>query len=306
MAHNETSIKKIQARDWDSIVLKWAAYIPEFTTPGDSPPFELTKFGGLLDVYSRAAADKVEYREEVALLRQEILREGIYLIHKSIHVSAAALLHVENGFKSWALSNAYQSSFFAVKGILALLGLSFPRMSKILMIDCFPKDEELSKSALKKGRIPKVDIRFNVLNELSHVEYWQILQRIIRVSNIPCWQPNILEYIKHLPPEKFVQERNSLHYKNHYWTFPKDLFNVLLDRTFGIDPELLAEYGDVMDNCEHQYDLFINYTLILLALKLVSGIATLSADISEEYNLMLATIRNGFHFRMLSTLGPDL
>ncbi|WP_346316529.1 HEPN domain-containing protein [Chitinophaga sp. YIM B06452] len=305
MARNESAIKKIDGRDWAVQLQKWAQYIPSIDKAGEPPAYELSKFGGLSEIYAKVDESQGSYSEDIPVLRSEVLREAIYLIHKGIHVSGAAFLHLESGVTSWALSNAYQSSFFLLKGILAALGLSFPRLSKILLIDCFPKEEELSRSAIKKGRSPKVEIKFQIFNELSHVEYWEILQRVLRVSTIGSWPEEFVSYIIKIKADQFVHERNNLHYKNHYWTFPADLFERLVDPAFGVNNRFLTDYEVIMDSSEHQYSFFINYSLLYMGLILIKDISELSKDIQEEYHLMIKTIKSGSHNRLLESIGSS-
>ncbi len=299
MAHNENHIKKIDKRDWDSIKNKWLAYIPAITVPGAAPQIELKKFFRLQELYSKTAAEnKAPYFEEVASLRSAILWEGLYLTDKAIHVSGAAILHVDNGITSWSLTNVYQSSFFAVKAIISLLGISFPQLSKPFMIDCFPKGEELSRSQRKKLRVPKTELKFLIFNDLSlYVEHWEILQRILFISTIDCWENDVIEYLKIMPGEKFVEERNNLHYVNNYWTFPNDLYVPNIIDFFAENQDFTTNYKDFLAKCGHQHSFFLNYTLIRMVLALVKDLASLSNVVADEYQLMLTTIESGMHSR---------
>ncbi|MFT3845915.1 MAG: hypothetical protein QM725_12745 [Lacibacter sp.] len=306
MANNEVNIKKIDERNWKLIKSKWLAYIPDITTPGEAPSYELKKFYGLQDLYSKTANNKMPYFEEVASLRSAILWEGLYLTHKSLHVIGSAILHLDNGITSWSLTNAYQSSFFAVKAIISILGLSFPQLSKPFMIDCFPKGEELTRSQLKKGRLPKTELKFAIFNDLSHVEHWEILQRILYVSSIGCWDEEVIEYLKNLSPEKFVEERNKLHYINNYWTVPNDLFVPRVNSSFAENQDFTSDYDNLMNKCGIQHPFFLNYTLIRMVLALIKDLAELSNIINDEYSLMLKTIRNGMHARFLNSIDATI
>lgn len=307
MANNEHNIKKIDKRDWDVIKDKWYNYIPSIATPGDAPTIEIKKFYGLQDLYSKTvAANKAPYFEEVVSLRSAILWEGLYLTHKALHVSGSAILHLENGLISWSLANAYQSSFFAVKAIISLLGISFPRLSKPFMIDCFPKGEELTRSQLKKMRVPKTELKFLIFNDLSHVEYWEILQRILFVSTVTCWDDEVIEYLKAMPGEKFVEERNNLHYINNYWTFPKDLYVPDIVNSFAENQDFTTDYKAFISNCGHQHSFFLNYTVIRMALALIKDLGSLSSIVSDEYQLMLTTIRMGMHVRFLNSINTAI
>jgi uncharacterized protein (UPF0332 family) len=300
MGFNEGNIKKIQSRDWASVRDKWLQFLPSIAKPGSPPSYEVCDFIGLQDVYNHVVLLKgAEYVTEVPNLRQAIFHEGLFLIHKAIHVSGTALMQLENGIFSWSLSNAYQSSFFALKGILALLGLSFPQFNKTLMVDCF-REEELSKNKLAKGIQPKLEIRFLQFSDLSHVDYWAVLQRVVRVSEINVWDSQIMQYFSNIDPASIGMERNKLHYENHYWTFD-DLFTPMTDDKFAVNEELLQTFIATV-NRGKDYSFFLNYTLVLMALQLVKDLAVFNGDVAAEFQLMKTTLTAGIYSRLTSSV----
>lgn len=304
---NDHNIKKIDGRDWDSIRDRWLEHIPNISSPGDAPPLELKKFFGLQEIYSKAAAAKgVPHLEEVKSLRSSVLWEGIYLIHKSIHVSGAAILHLDNGQPSWSLSNVYQSSLFAVKGILALLGLSIPRLSQPFMIDCFPKRMELTRSQIKKGHVATAELKFWIFNNLNHVEHWEMLRRVLFTSTISCWDQEVIDFLKAVSGEQFVEERNCLHYINNYWTIPKDLYMKVNIGEFANNFEFTTNYTALISNCGKEYSFYINYTLINMALALIKDLGNLSTTVNDEFQLMINTIKSGMHVRFLNSIDSKI
>ncbi len=258
----ENDIKRIDHRNWEDVRNKWLSNIPLYNYSGEIPEHELFEFNGLDEIYRKTNQTPGEYKSEVPNLRSEVLREAIFFIHKATHVCGTAIIHLENGVLSWAISSAYQSSFFALKGILGLVGLSFPRINKSLMIDCFPEEEQLSRNKLKQGIVPKKELKFVILSELTHKHLWQIFQRVLRVSKISILEEKVITFLINLDVEEFSKQRNALHYKNNYWLFPKDLFERVYDENFGLNENLFSELNEKFDSSKNDFSFFICYILL--------------------------------------------
>ncbi len=301
----ENDIKRIDRRDWSKLCDKWLSFIPSYNFPGEAPEHEILDFVGIETIYRKTQSARGELKFDVPFLRQEVLREAIYFVHKSTHVCGAANIHLENGALSWAISSAYQSSFFALKGILGLLGLSFPRINTALMIDCFPEEEKLSSNQRKRGEIPKQEFKFVVLPKLSHKHMWQIFQRVLYVSRIEIWRDEIVLYLREIHIDKFAEQRNSLHYKNDFWLFPEDLFKRVHDPYFGVFENLFSETKyDSMDN-KKDFSFFLNYILLKFALDLIKDLSRNAVSIKDEYNVIMNTLKEGIHNRFLSCVNID-
>ncbi|HQX74239.1 MAG TPA: HEPN domain-containing protein [Chitinophagaceae bacterium] len=301
----ENDIKRIDKRDWSKLCDKWLSFIPSFSYPGEAPEHQILDFVGLEAIYHKTQSAQGGLKIDVPLLRQEVLREAIYFVHKSTHVCGAANIHLENGALSWAISSAYQSSFFALKGILGLLGLSFPRINTSLMVDCFPEEEKLSSKQRKRGEIPRQEFKFVVLPKLSHKHMWQIFQRVLYVSKIELWREEIVSYLRHIDIDKFSEQRNSLHYKNDFWLFPEDLFKRVFDPSFGVFENLFTEANyDRMDS-KKDFSFILNYILLKFAIDLIKDLGKNATSINEEYNVILNTLKEGIHTRFLSCVNLD-
>lgn len=290
-------LKRIDHRDWNKIRSKWLNYIPDNEFPGQVPEHEILDFFGLEAFYQKANNPQKEYKEEVPFLRREILREAIYFIHKSTHVCGAANIHIENGALSWSISSAYQSTFFALKGILGLLGLSFPRINAALMIDCFPEEERLSKNQIKRRELPKPELKFVVFPKLSHTHMWQIFQRVLNVSEIDIWNDDILTFLRKLPDNKFAEQRNALHYINNYWLYPDDLYKRVFDDSFGVDEEILSRKEWHTINDRKDFSILLNYIFLKFSIHLLEDLSTLSTSIQDELELIKETMKEGIHTR---------
>lgn len=295
-------VKRIDQRDWENIREKWLSYIPDYDFPGQSPAHQILEFVGLNSIFQKTSASPGEYKTEVPLLRQEILREAIYFIHKATHVCGTANIHLENGVLSWGISSAYQSAFFALKGILGLLGLSFPRINSALMIDCFPAEEKLSSNQRKRGEKPKPELKFVILPTLTHTHMWQIFQRVLSVSKVSIWKPEIIDYLRNLNVSQFAEQRNSLHYINNYWLFPEDLYERIFDDSFGIDNTLFnkEEYGSLHNRKDFSF--ILNYILLKFSYDLINDVGRYSTSVKAEYDLIQNTLLEGIHKRYLQSV----
>lgn len=298
----ENDIKRIERRDWSKLREKWLSFIPSYNYPGETPAHEILDFVGLESIYLKTNSAPGELKMDVPLLRQEVLREGIYFVHKATHVCGAANIHVENGAITWGISSAYQSSFFALKGILGLLGLSFPRINQALMIDCFPEEEKLSSKQRKRGEKPKQEFKFVTLPKLSHKHMWQIFQRVLNVSNVEIWQSEVVEYLSNLGVDEFAEQRNSLHYKNNFWLLPEDLFKRVFDSSFGIAKDLFSEKSYDEMRRRKDFSFIINYMLLKLAIDLIKDLGENATSINDEYNVILNTLAEGIHGRFLASV----
>lgn len=89
-------------------------------------------------------SDENKKVEMIFGLREGILVEGLSLLYKSANVLAGATVHVERGMCSWSISSAYHAAFFAMKGIVHLLGAAFVKTDTTFIVDVWPPPEQLS------------------------------------------------------------------------------------------------------------------------------------------------------------------
>lgn len=288
MAINENIFKKIDGRDWVDIKSQWFSYLPNIDPPGSPPEIEINQNQLLSGIYNQAKESPTgTYYQEVQNLREDIFREGIFLIHKANNTCCATNNQLNNGFLSWPISTAYQSSFFALKGILCLLGISIPQVGMHhLIIDAFPKDEPLSKKQIKSGYKPEARISFTYpKGQLNHRDHWLLFQRLLRVSNISIWDSEHVKFLKDMETDRFRDTRNSLHYKSNYWTWETDLFNRVYDDNLGSDQEYLNRLKASSSEDDTYY---INFILIKFAIDLISDLAGLANNVKSELDLMKA------------------
>jgi hypothetical protein len=294
--------KKIDERSWEKIRGKWLNHIPNFSNPGEVPSHTIGEILDLDAYYKEAKNQQGSFTGEVENLRSEILREAIFFAHKAIHVSGTAIVHLNNGILSWGISSSYQASFFSLKSIFGLLGLIFPRINhKTLMIDSFPKEEQLSKSKIKQGILPKQEIKFTIFPDLTHTQHWEIFQRLLRVTEIDFLDESYVNLMTQLEAEDFVSQRNNLHYVNNYWLITNDLFERVFDPSFGVRADLISNIYYAKTG-QKDFTFLFSHLIIKLNVDLIRSLGELSESIKNEYDLIRKTLNEGIHDRLLNSV----
>jgi hypothetical protein len=302
----ENDLKKIDSRDWNVLRSKWLKYLPTISPPGQVPSEEVCELIVIDEIATLAApAPGSQTRKEVAHLRSEIFREGIFLFHKASNVNGGGLFHVDNGMLSWSVSSAYHSSFFALKSLLSLLGLSFPivksRQNKCLMIDCFPEDEKLSKNQIKKGVQPQPELKFVLMQDIGHQHYWEILQRVLRVSNVPLWDDDIVKCLLNFDSEDYTFQRNSIHYINNYWLILEDLFEKKTDLNFALFGDLKTTLSTIKKD-SLDYTFFVSYVLLNFTYLLIKDLTEAAPILADEFKLINSCLQVAGNERMIKSL----
>jgi hypothetical protein len=298
----EHDLKKLYERDWDKIRADWLSNIPPIEYTGQPPINSINDIIDLDQFYKFAKENQGSYKHEQSSLRSTILWEAIYFAHKSIHICGAAISHLDNGILSWGNSSAYQSSLYSLKSILALLGLSFPRVNnKTLVIDCFPELDKLSSRERKLHVTPTADMKFIIFDNLTHMQYWEIFQRIVRVTNYNLFSRELRDFINSISDRDFVLERNSLHYICNYWPENNDLFKLVFDNNYGVKSDLLNNLTEI-SVVNRDFSFLLNYILLKLNLELIKDISKYAVLISDEYNLIFQTLSEMRSKRFVSSL----
>lgn len=301
----ETDLKKIDSRDWDVIRTKWLNYLPTIVPPGQVPSEEISELGIVEETATQASLlPGNQIRKEVNHLRSEVFREGVFLFHKASNVNGGGLFHVDNGMLSWSVSSAYHSSFFSLKSLLCLLGLSFPRVkskNKCLMIDCFPEDEKLSSKQIKKGYQPPPELKFLLMTDIGHEHYWEILQRVLRVSKVSVWDNEIIECLVDFNPKDYTFQRNSIHYINNYWLILDDLFSKKTDLNFALFGDIKTTISTINKETM-DYSFFISYVLLNLTYLLIKSLSEVAPILDDEFKLINKCLQVAGNDRMTKSI----
>jgi hypothetical protein len=131
---------------------------------------------------------------------------------------------------SWSMFNAYHSAYIGARGVMALLGIGLPFLPNggQLLVDAYPQPE--SSKNVRKVRLGLwrfQEILIVRLPQLDQRALWQGLQRVLRISDVQCWDPKIRQELLDVAYERVTVPRNAFLYKAAFW--PGD--DLLVDRT---------------------------------------------------------------------------
>jgi hypothetical protein len=173
------------------------------------------------------------------------------------------------------------------------------------MIDCFPQEEQLSKNKIKQGFIPKQEMKFCIFDDLTHMQYWEVFQRILRIAELPLLDERIKRFLLQITPEQFVAQRNNLHYVSNYWLRKEDLFKRIFDNNFGVRENLIELLDKEIRNEQSDFSVFVCYLLLKLNIELIKSLSELSEEIKNEYDLIIKTLNEGIHDRLHHSISLD-
>jgi len=223
----------IVTRKWDDIRRAWLDYIPTHDSPWPVPEHEINELPSLQDELEtfpadhRRNVDSETREEEITGLRAAALHEAVILIHKAANVLRATAEEGSSGYRTWSRSSAYHSAFFAMRGVLGILGV-FVVPSNDRKRD-FQIDIWAPRRA-KGSRSPgdsEFAVRIMPRRPVKHKELWSIFRRVLRVSQVgPEIWPRAGNYIlKKLDITAFSAVRHRVHYRTTGWIYD-DLDNL--------------------------------------------------------------------------------
>ena len=287
----EIKIKRIDWRNWGDIKSQWISNLPIIDPPGEPPILEVCELIGIEDLTEKIPKDG-ELHDVFEDLREAIFREAIFLLHKSISVTLTPEFCIMKGIKTWSISASYHACLFAAKSILCFLGITLPRINNVdYLFDIFPKPEKLSKSQLRKGRVPIQKMKFLKMFSLNHYKIWLLFQRAINVSNVECWNENLVNYLKNLEPSEFALQRNILHYKNNSW-FLDDLFAPVFDEKFAKCERVDKIFNEYSSQSNFDFTIILSFLLLNMSYSLLEDIANDAPILLEEFNLIKNNLNN--------------
>jgi len=287
----EKSLERIRERRWTKLSQQWMPHIPSINPAGSAPRDPLNTFYGFEQAAKHAIVSS-PYREEVAGVRQLVLWEGIYLLHKAAHVVGAAEQHAKSGMQTWSLSGGYHGALFAAKAILHMLGVALPEyrvpgknQNKSVLVDLWPEMPKLSSKQKQRGITNPPEIEFSYLGlRMENRHVWRILRRVINVSRIDIWPVEYVRALRKVGPAEFGWQRNVIHYDNCRWFFD-DLHQLVLDMNFGVPDADIAKSLEFSRNTT-AFSLILGLVLFKLAKLLFDDIAGVSNKLVGERHLI--------------------
>ena len=226
MSRLDQYAKKISVRTWGDIRDAWLDYIPKYKSPWpipDSEFFELPSLQAELKQFSfpHKSDVRVETIEhEIDGLRIAVLHEAVILIHKAANVLRATDAESARGYRTWSRSSAYHSAFFAMRGILGILGIVIAASGdrkQDFQVDIWA--ERLKKPV--EPHMSKFATRIIPRNTVQHKELWSMFHRILCANRIEAgvWSYAGKDILKRLDIADFSFVRHRLHYRSTGWLY---------------------------------------------------------------------------------------
>ncbi len=280
--------RKVLECRWPDIADRWLDFIPEIDPPGSEPSEGLSQFLGFVNVATRMGKSyDASVKEEVDGLREYVFREGVFLLHKAIHVSGYAELQVKNGYLTWSLADAYQSALFGAKSILSFCGLALAELeNKAVLVDIFPKEEDTHKrrQTLKLRLLDDPAIQFTKFNmSFQHRHVWKLFQRILNVFQMDVWSAGYKQALTRLGAQEFAKQRNDLNYKNDFWLFD-DLHELVIDPAFGTYPDSVDK--SLVYESKSSFSIALSLSILNMALSLFNDISSKTHTLDDELRII--------------------
>lgn len=265
--------QNFRKRSWNDIRASWLVNMPTFPDLGSPPDPGLENLTPLQSVTLPQHNGRFA---DVHGLRVNILWEAVFLFHKCAHTSLASQRVGQQGMHSWSLFNAYHSAYLGAKGLMALLGVSLPKIAgNQVAIDLFPEP-----TTRKRGPIAVVPefqefliVRLAALVDQRYL--WEAFLRVLNMTDTKCWDMASRQKLLELDFEKITPPRNRFLYRADYWPLP-DLI------TDGVVSEFDKLFGTELDVDEEGFLLRLCFTVYYLFDQLMRDLANYSSVIKQQ------------------------
>ena len=267
--------KKFPSRTWEAIRDSWIAHVAVLSTVGARPNPGLQDLAPLISIVTSDSTPDVRF-QDVPGIRTNAMSEALYLFHKCSHTHLAAQRLAVQGMHSWCLFNAYHSAYIGARGIMALLGVAFPKVSGVqIAIDLFPESNQ-SKTSQKRDGVRFDEFVIFRLPMLDQRRIWQGLQRTLRVSRAQCWVEALTDEILSIDYEDISPPRNHFLYQAHYWPFD-DLTEDCVDERLAVTVMRKLDAG------EGGFLLRLNFLIYRLFEELIRDLAMYSPPVKMQF-----------------------
>ena len=283
---HERKIKRILAREWKQIRDGWLDCVPTISRAGQAPAHQLSELTSLEGQLTKISDSQVEEVDEISGLRSGMLHDAIFLLHKASHVLGACLVHVDKGMCTWSISSAYQSAFFAMKSIMAFLGVCVVESgNRHFLIDVWGTSHERKR----RNKGPFIILANTRRNEQRN--YWAYFQRSVEqtLDRDDIWNADVTGQLLNWDYKDFGRQRNKLHYHTNWWPLD-DLHGCVNAPEFGKWRSL-----DCVDSDDDpDFPLLLAFALVRMAGDLLTDLAQESVLIERELSLLQSRLSQPF------------
>jgi hypothetical protein len=268
---SRAKMQNVRRREWSEIRDSWLEYIPSFPGIAARPDPGLEHLQPLLDIGTPEGRFP-----DVPGLRSQTLWEAVFLFHKCAHTNLAAQRLGLQGMHSWCLFNAYHSAYLGARGTMALLGVALPELKgRQVAVELFP--EPLKKKKKSGLAPPSREFMIIQLGKLEQRDLWEAFQRVIRMSNATCLEPDLRQGLLDVAHEKISPPRNRFLYRASYWP----LGDLAVDVK---PPDMTGLFGEELDTEDAGFLLRLSFSVYRLFEQLMSDLASYSGSVKEQLN----------------------
>ena len=208
-----SALKRLQHKDWNVLRELWSEHLPLVELESEYPSPILQELDDIAKPELNAGGTgEVGY---VLGLREAVFREALISSRKFVYCAKLLPILADSGRNTWAALGAYESSFYAAKSIVLLLGFAPLHKDSNVFVDAF------YETKIKKGKqqVSSYEIlRFHKLDErLTHAILWPLLRRLIETTTFEHSQLPIQEGLHLIEWEKFSKFRNAVFYNSAFW-----------------------------------------------------------------------------------------
>ncbi|HJT41975.1 MAG TPA: hypothetical protein VJ750_00595 [Rhizomicrobium sp.] len=207
--------QQIGKRDWGQIREIWANHVPPIPRRAAAPTILSEKIIGDGLAAQSLVFDALNVCPDS--LREAILWEAVFLLHKGGHAICSAQDTLNSGRVSWSQFNAYHGAFLVGRAVLAFLGVCTPRPGgQYFLLDAFPPPAKIKKG--KAPIAPQIHL-WRAKQQIEQRQFWELLIRTIRMTDGAPWNVDIADSLLNVNPELFSKRRNPFLYSVPFWPF---------------------------------------------------------------------------------------
>jgi len=281
-------VNRIDRRDWQSVASFWCQVFQDYEDVG----CPLTQTVDALIEYECQQFDwgGTEKEKPVSVdgIYQNVLRESIYLAHKSLVFLRGVDRDVNASQASHAEINAYTGSFMLAKAICMILGVWFsprPILRCQWIVDLF--------------KIKKRDFVVNAIKcpgkQIGHKELWEIFMRLLRTLENHPLDDEFRVFALSLDSGDIAKTRNHVQYRSFSWVYD-DLY---LNNSFGSGWVKPFDKDCYRDSSPDDLDSHFNFNFYMMLLRayfrLFDDISKGFDSLKSEKDIFMQTIDSCKH-----------
>lgn len=288
---------KLGKRLWPDLYGHWLSVAPDHLLNGLGPQEGIGELLTVKDVAKRVDPQhglRLTAEDAPSGLREGVLLEAVYLLHKAAHVLGAAQCHLKQGMWSWSLSGGYQSAAFSMRSITMLFGAVVVEVHDggKYLVDVWAPPTGNTKKALAAPP----GVLFRLAKRADHKALWTLFLRLLEVVTVSeaVWPAQYVSQLQDFAPKDFSRQRNHLHYRATHWP-QEDLHSCLAAGEFG-SPERVLPGGPNLELNPDQEDFSIALGGVLLSLgiRLLRDLSRGSAVLGTELVLIENWLQGDF------------